>query len=117
MFEESLGEESLWRKHWKYEYCTLTGFHFHIEFVYMSVQAGHVYMVDFKVLEGIPTPEGRFVTPAMGMFYVNAADGFLPLAIQLYQKPGIGNPIWTPQDTQPDWLCAKFFLKCADAQV
>jgi arachidonate 5-lipoxygenase len=82
-----------------------------------ELDAGRVYMVDYKELEGIKTPEGRFVTPAMGIFYVNAAGFFLPIAIQLHQKPGDGNPIWTPHDSQQDWLCAKFFLKCADGQL
>ena len=53
----------------------------------------------------------------MALFYVNGAGSFVPLAIQLYQNPGPANPIWTPHDKDADWLCAKLYLKCADAQV
>ena len=74
-------------------------------------------MVDCQLLVGIPVPEDRYVTPAMALFYVTASDTLMPIAIQFHQEPGPGNPIWTPDDSHADWLCAKLFLKCADAQV
>ncbi|XP_062505950.1 allene oxide synthase-lipoxygenase protein-like isoform X2 [Corticium candelabrum] len=82
-----------------------------------ALQAGHVYLADFKELQWIKTPPDRFVTPAMCLFYVNAAGNFIPMAIQLYQEPGPQNPIFTPQDVEADWLCARFYLRCADAQL
>ena len=89
-------------------------FSFFEKFLY---KAGRVYIVDCKSLVGIPTATGRHVTPAMGLFYVNASNDFVPLAIQLDQQPGLHNPIWTPADTFNDWLLAKMHLRCADAQV
>eukprot|EP00118_Oscarella_pearsei_P008492 m.44082 g.44082 ORF g.44082 m.44082 type:complete len:100 (+) comp33491_c0_seq8:2203-2502(+) len=74
-------------------------------------------MVDCEQLEGIPAAEGRFITPAMGLFYVNAVGDFLPIAIQLKQTRGFHNPLWTPQDKQEDWVLAKMWLRCADSQV
>ncbi|XP_065833576.1 allene oxide synthase-lipoxygenase protein-like [Oscarella lobularis] len=82
-----------------------------------AINAGHIYMVDYEILAGLPVREGRYMTSAMGLFYVTASHEFLPTAIQLYQEPGPGNLIWTPKDAHNDWLYAKIFLRCADAQI
>eukprot|EP00118_Oscarella_pearsei_P020634 m.224919 g.224919 ORF g.224919 m.224919 type:complete len:1044 (+) comp40007_c1_seq1:153-3284(+) len=82
-----------------------------------EIDAGRIYIVDCKTLEGIPPAKGRYVAASMGLFYVNAAGDFVPLAIQLHQQPGPSNPIWTPADSINDWLFAKMWLKCADSQI
>ena len=59
----------------------------------------------------------RYITPAMGLFYLTNNDDMVPIAIQLGQKSGKGTPIWTPlQDTEWDWIMAKLWLRCADTQ-
>ena len=59
----------------------------------------------------------RYIEPAMGLFYLRNSGDIVPIAIQLSQKPGENNPILTPlQDTEYDWLMAKFWLRCADTQ-
>eukprot|EP00118_Oscarella_pearsei_P019847 m.213385 g.213385 ORF g.213385 m.213385 type:complete len:702 (+) comp39785_c0_seq1:3-2108(+) len=82
-----------------------------------AIDYGHIYMVDYEMLVGIPIGKDRYVTPAMGLFYVNAAGFLMPIAIQFDQEPGPGNPIWTPDDFHDEWLLAKLWLRCADAQI
>ena len=77
-------------------------------------------MVDYEILSGIPTFEKgddlRYVTPAMGLFFVRNNGDIVPIAIQLGQTAGEGNPIWTPNDSEYDWLNAKLWLRAADTQ-
>ena len=89
--------------------------------------AGNIYIVDFEILEGIPTGwkggkkgEGPKLemASAMALFYHEpSGDHLLPIAIQLGQTPGPNCPIWTPLDSREDWLLAKFWFRHADAQV
>ena len=102
-----------------------------------EVAAGHIYLVDFEILEGVDSgwkeEEKCFsmlrsitrdksrkleLAAAMCLFYHDTAtDDLLPVAVQLGQTPGPQFPIWTPNDTPNDWLLAKFWFRNADAQV
>ena len=87
-----------------------------------ELASGHIYMVDFEILDGVSTGtfEGRQIEmgAAMALFYHEPENNdLLPVAIQLGQKPGPDCPIWTPKDTRDDWLQAKFWYRNADAQV
>ncbi|XP_022800953.1 allene oxide synthase-lipoxygenase protein-like [Stylophora pistillata] len=82
-----------------------------------EMKAGHVYIVDYKVLEGIPTREGTYLAQPLGLFYVNTSGDLVPIAIQFLQQPSDTNPIWTPSDSQYDWLLAKMWLRHADTLV
>ena len=89
--------------------------------------AGNIYIVDFEILEGIPTgwkggKKGEWpkleMASAMALFYHDPSeDHLLPIAIQLGQTPGLDCPIWTPLDSREDWLLAKFWFRHSDAQV
>ena len=71
---------------------------------------GRVYMVDFEILEGIPCYDKkgrRYVCPALGLFYVQGSGRIVPIAIQFHQEPSESNPIWTPNDSEMDWIYAK----------
>lgn len=76
-----------------------------------------MYIVDYKMLEGIPDREGTYSTQPLGLFYVNASGDLVPIAIQFFQQPSDANPIWTPSDSQYDWLLAKMWLRSADSLV
>ena len=89
---------------------------------------GRIYLLDYKILEGIPTgwkgmkesndPYDKLeVAPAMALLYRNHEDHLVPIAIQLGQKPGANCPIWTKNDSEEDWRLAKIWLRNADAQV
>jgi len=84
-----------------------------------ELKDGRMYMVDFEILEGIPTGAIDGVklelAAAMALFYRDDEDNLIPLAIQLGQTAGL--PIWTRNDTPEDWLLAKLWFRNADAQV
>ena len=91
--------------------------------VLVSFQAGHVYIVDYKELEGIQrkgengTRDRCYIAEPLGLFYVNTSGDLVPIAIQFFQQPSETNPIWTPRDPQYDWLLAKMWLRNADHHV
>ena len=84
---------------------------------------GRVYMVDYEILEGIPfyghndeSVENRYTCSALGLFYVKGSGDIVPIAIQFHQVPSETNPIWTPNDSELDWIYAKMWLRNADTQ-
>ena len=84
---------------------------------------GRVYMVDYEILEGIPfyghndeSVENRYTCSALGLFYVKGSVDIVPIAIQFHQVPSDANPIWTPNDSELDWIYAKMWLRNADTQ-
>ena len=84
-----------------------------------ELKDGKIYMVDFEILEGIPTGkiDGQKLelAAAMALFHLDHENNLMPLAIQLGQTAGL--PIWTRNDTPQDWLLAKLWFRNADAQV
>lgn len=89
-----------------------------------SQQNGHIYIVDYKELEGIPRSgqdkgedELCYAAESLGLFYVTKSGDLVPIAIQFFQEPSETNPIWTPNDAKYDWLLAKMWLRNADHQV
>ncbi|KAJ7337203.1 Arachidonate 5-lipoxygenase [Desmophyllum pertusum] len=88
-----------------------------------AIQDGRVYMVDFEILEDIPLyghndekVENRYTCAALGLFYVRSSGDIVPIAIQFHQVPSETNPIWTPNDSELDWIYAKMWLRNADTQ-
>ncbi|XP_031557674.1 allene oxide synthase-lipoxygenase protein-like [Actinia tenebrosa] len=87
-----------------------------------ELQAGHVYLADYSILEGIRrngegTDKVRYVTEPLVLLYVNSAGDLVPIAIQLHTKTSETNPIWTPNDSKLDWMFVKMWAKAADLQV
>jgi len=92
----------------------------------VNKQNGYVYLVDYSLLEGIPTvhreADHRYVAAPLVLLYVRASGHLVPLAIQLsqphpgQQQPGADNPavIWTPRDRAEDWTLAKLWVQNAD---
>jgi len=73
-----------------------------------------VFIQDYRILDGVPLLEGKWITAPIILFYINEEDKFLPVAIQLYQQPNSEwNPIYTPKDGDA-WLYAKIAVGCAD---
>jgi len=88
-----------------------------------AIQDGRVYMVDYEILEGIPfyghndeSVENRYTCSALGLFYVKGSADIVPIAVQFHQVPSDTNPIWTPNDSELDWIYAKMWLRNADTQ-
>ena len=65
---------------------------------------GRLFLVDYHVLDGIETgvsPGGmqKYLYAPLALFAVDKASKKLsPIAIQCKQRPGTGNPIFTPDD-------------------
>lgn len=83
----------------------------------VSLQAGHVYICNLKIMNNLPLRDGRFSTAPICLLYVNGSNQLVPIAIQLKQEPGEKNPIFLPSDHWIDWLLAKIFYQNAHGQV
>lgn len=85
-----------------------------------EMKNGHIYIIDYKYFNNIerrPQDTGRYLANPIVMFYVRTSGDLVPIAIQLQQKPGPDNPIWTPSDSALDWLLVKMFIKSADSHT
>ena len=80
------------------------------------IQAGHVYLCNLKILDGIPQRKGAYCAAPLCLLHVNAAGQLKPVAIQLGQKPE-DHPIFLPTDGWVDWLAAKMYYMSAHSQV
>lgn len=83
-----------------------------------EMKAGHVYFIHYKHLSGVERRGGdqpRYVATPYLMLFVKSTGQLVPIAIQLEEVPGPGNPIWTPNDDPLGWLLAKTYVKSADS--
>lgn len=85
-----------------------------------AIAQKRLYVLDYPVLEILRKNPGTIdggrkqhtAAPIVVLFM--RPDGILrPIAIQLHQKPGTDNPIYTPKDGNL-WLMAKTFAQIAD---
>ena len=83
----------------------------------MHMQAGHIYISNLKIMDGLPTRNGQYCAAPICLLYVNGKDQLVPIAIQLKQEPAEDNPIFLPSDEWIDWLLAKIYYQSAHAQV
>ena len=92
----------------------------------LTLQAGHVYYVTYPELqkmeelmkeEAADSKKPRFFLSPICVFYVTKSGLLRPIAIQLKQVSTGENPIWTPGDSEYDWLTAKMWVREADAQL
>ncbi|MFM7163134.1 MAG: lipoxygenase family protein, partial [Planctomycetaceae bacterium] len=80
-----------------------------------------VYLADYALLDGAEAgnyPNGqKYLAAPLAVFVVHKATGRLqPVAIQCHQRPGPGNPLFTPRDGW-NWMIAKTFVEIADGNV
>ena len=98
----------------------LAGPHLEGKTLACALEQGRIYLVDTEILEGIPCfsseTETRYAPAAMCLLYVRDDDELAPVAIQLGQDPSAA-PIFTPADTETDWLVAKLFVRCAEGSI
>ncbi|KAL5491871.1 hypothetical protein EMCRGX_G017237 [Ephydatia muelleri] len=81
-----------------------------------EMMAGHIYICDYKILDGLPCKDGWFCAAPICLLYVNKKKDLIPIAIQLKQKPGSDNPIFLPTDNWADWTLAKMYYQSACTQ-
>ncbi len=85
---------------------------------------GRLYLADYAALDGLPCgtyPAAQKYLPApLALFAVPRGRPrhrpLFPIAIQLGQRPGADNPIFTPVDG-PAWELAKSLVQTADGNV
>ncbi|XP_061096286.1 polyunsaturated fatty acid 5-lipoxygenase-like isoform X2 [Conger conger] len=80
-------------------------------------QNGGIYVVDYGILddkvEGILKEAPHFVAAPIVLLQ-QTEEELKPIAIQLNQKPGEDNPVFTPQDKPEAWLLAKIWVRNSD---
>ena len=81
-----------------------------------ELAAGHIFMVDYEILEDIKRGEGYFVESSMALFFADENTALRPICIQHFQS-GDDAPVWTPKDGEYEWLLAKAHLVCSDGNV
>jgi arachidonate 15-lipoxygenase len=86
-----------------------------------AMAEARLYATDYAVLDGVElgkVPNGqKYISAPIALFVVDKATKVLkPVAIQLRQTPGAGNPIFTPDDGW-NWQIAKTFVEVADGNV
>ena len=59
-----------------------------------ELDAGHIFILDYAIVEGIPCPEGRHCAAGLGLLHACEGSPLRPIAIQLHQD---GGPVWTPR--------------------
>ncbi|XP_078527059.1 hydroperoxide isomerase ALOXE3-like isoform X2 [Lissotriton helveticus] len=83
-----------------------------------ELQRGKIFIVDFKILEGIPgnilNGRQQYMAAPLCLLYHSPQDEMIPLAIQLNQTPGPENPIFLPSDNEWDWLLAKMWVRSSN---
>ena len=84
---------------------------------FLNIQAGKIYISDFsKALKGVnrnKTSAGvkLYCPNSICIFHVNSSDDLVPIVIQL--DPNNFDSIFTPNDSELDWLLAKMYHKVA----
>ncbi|XP_062993289.1 polyunsaturated fatty acid lipoxygenase ALOX15B-like [Elgaria multicarinata webbii] len=86
-----------------------------------EAQKGNIYIVDYKILQDIPTNtidgQPQYMAAPLCLFYQTPSGDLVPIAIQLSQRPGPENPIFLPSDPMWDWTLAKMWVRNADFHV
>ncbi|XP_061094966.1 polyunsaturated fatty acid 5-lipoxygenase-like [Conger conger] len=81
-----------------------------------NIQNGSIYVVDYGVLDdivgGILKKTPQFLAAPIVLLQ-QTEEELKPIAIQLIQKPGEDNPVFTPQDNKA-WLLAKIWVRNSD---
>ncbi|XP_072570214.1 polyunsaturated fatty acid 5-lipoxygenase-like [Paramormyrops kingsleyae] len=83
------------------------------------IQKEKIYMVDYELLDNIKDDiihGHRQYLAAPIVLLQETAQGLMPIAIQLKQKPGEENPIFTPKDAEA-WLLAKIWVRNSDFYI
>jgi len=90
-----------------------------------AFEAKRVFLLDFEILDGIPmfhqvnkegVEERRWAPASRCLLYLEDSRQLRPLAIQLGRDPATA-PVFTPNDTEHDWLAAKIYLRCSEGNT
>lgn len=83
-----------------------------------EMKRGNIFLCDYKCLEGVKANivngKPQYLMAPLVLLHKTPDDKMMPIAIQLKQTPAVDNPIFTPADSECDWLMAKIFVRSAD---
>ncbi|XP_069502686.1 polyunsaturated fatty acid lipoxygenase ALOX12-like [Ambystoma mexicanum] len=86
-----------------------------------EIEKRRIFLVDFSILDSIPTNviqgKKQYLCAPICLLHQNPDGNLMPIAIQLNQTPGEGNPVFLPSDPELDWLLAKMWVRSADFQI
>nr|KAI8756874.1 allene oxide synthase-lipoxygenase protein [Biomphalaria glabrata] len=80
-----------------------------------ALEQKKIFMCDLKILEGTQAQKGFVICHPMAMFFLDRTNHLKPVAIQLFQKPGPKNPIFTPASPFWTWTVVKMWYNNAEA--
>ena len=90
-----------------------------------ALASKRVFLLDFEIVGDIPmfkkvdkdgVEERRWAPPARCLLYRDDAQKLRPIAIQLGRDPEQA-PVFTPNDSEHDWLAAKIYTRCAEGNA
>jgi arachidonate 5-lipoxygenase len=85
-----------------------------------ALAARRVFLLDFEILDDIPMfrkdDEQRWAPPARCLLYLDDTRRLRPIAIQLGRDPE-RDPVFTPNDSEHDWLAAKIYVRCSEGNI
>ncbi|XP_067675117.1 polyunsaturated fatty acid lipoxygenase ALOX8-like isoform X1 [Haliotis asinina] len=76
-----------------------------------------LFIIDHYLLHHLQQCNGRVVCAPIALFFLNSERQLVPIAIQLFQDPGLRNPVFFPNDPCGVWSLAKQWFNNAEAQV
>ncbi|KAL6485581.1 hypothetical protein MHYP_G00049730 [Metynnis hypsauchen] len=82
-----------------------------------EMKKGNIFICDYerlRDLEGNEINKKKQYLAAPLCLLFSTQGKLMPIAIQLNQQPGPGNPIFLPSDSENDWLLAKIFVRNAE---
>ncbi|KAL7872509.1 hypothetical protein SRHO_G00074920 [Serrasalmus rhombeus] len=82
-----------------------------------EMKKGNIFLCDYerlRDLEGNEINKKKQYLAAPLCLLFSTQGKLMPIAIQLNQQPGPGNPIFLPSDSETDWLLAKIFVRNAE---
>ncbi|KAL6485584.1 hypothetical protein MHYP_G00049760 [Metynnis hypsauchen] len=83
----------------------------------LEMEKGNIFLCDYerlRDLEGNEINKKKQYLAAPLCLLISIQGKLMPIAIQLYQEPGPGNPIFLPSDSDTDWMLAKIFVRNAE---
>ncbi|XP_045181547.2 polyunsaturated fatty acid 5-lipoxygenase-like [Mercenaria mercenaria] len=80
-----------------------------------ALQEKRIFVIDYEILQKAHPKAGYIMTAPIALFYQRYDGNLVPVAIQLFQKPGDDNPVFLPSDRVNTWILAKMWFNLADA--
>lgn len=81
-----------------------------------ALKKNKMFLCDLVIMDKLECKDDRELAAPLALFYLTKKNKMMPVAIQLKQKRGPDNPVYTPNDEANTWLVAKMFYNNSEAQ-